>query len=98
VPDVKLHKTWDTASHYHLIHSLALLYAASARPDTPVPAALFAGGITLFSGSLYALVLSGERRLGAITPIGGVLMAAGWLALAPGLFGGGAGANRPHPE
>ena len=45
------------------------------------PAALFAAGTLLFSGSLYALVLSGYKALGAVTPVGGLLLTAGWLAL-----------------
>lgn len=40
-------------------------------------------GILLFSGSLYALVLTGHKKLGAITPVGGLALTAGWLALVP---------------
>jgi uncharacterized membrane protein YgdD (TMEM256/DUF423 family) len=43
---------------------------------------LFAGGIVVFSGSLYALALTGVTTLGAITPIGGLLFLAGWVVLA----------------
>ena len=71
--------TWATASHYHLAHSGAILIAAGAKQ--PLPAALFAAGTLLFSGSLYALVLSGYKALGAVTPVGGLLLTAGWLAL-----------------
>ena len=42
---------------------------------------LFALGVLLFSGSLYALALSGVRGLGAITPVGGVLLLGGWICL-----------------
>ena len=83
--------TWATAAQYHLVHSGAILIAAGAarqhqqlRPAGGGPAtaaAFFAAGTLLFSGSLYALVLTGEKRLGAVTPIGGVLLTAGWLAL-----------------
>jgi uncharacterized membrane protein YgdD (TMEM256/DUF423 family) len=45
-------------------------------------AKLFLAGIALFSGSLYALVLTGNKKLGAITPIGGVAFMMGWLCLA----------------
>jgi uncharacterized membrane protein YgdD (TMEM256/DUF423 family) len=45
---------------------------------------LFTSGIVLFSGSLYALALTGERWMGAITPLGGVALIAGWTALAVG--------------
>jgi uncharacterized membrane protein YgdD (TMEM256/DUF423 family) len=72
-------KNWETAAHYHLVHSVALGLAAGARSN--VPGALFAAGVTLFSGSLYAMVLTGNRSLGAITPIGGLLLTGGWLAL-----------------
>jgi uncharacterized membrane protein YgdD (TMEM256/DUF423 family) len=44
--------------------------------------ALFVAGTVLFSGSLYALSLSGVRWLGAITPIGGAALLAGWLCMA----------------
>lgn len=76
---VELIKTWETAAQYHLVHSVALLAAGAA--GAPVAGALFASGTLLFSGSLYALVLTGQRKLGAVTPIGGLLLTAGWLAL-----------------
>ena len=47
-----------------------------------IPAVLISIGLLIFSGSLYILVLSGLRWLGAITPIGGLLLIAGWLMLA----------------
>ena len=55
------------------------------RPGAPgasLAAWLFVAGIVLFSGSLYALALSGLRGLGAVTPFGGVAFLAGWLAFA----------------
>jgi uncharacterized membrane protein YgdD (TMEM256/DUF423 family) len=78
--DQKALQNWSTAAQYHLIHSVVLLAASSHR--SKVPSYLLTGGIFLFSGSLYALVLTGEKRLGAITPIGGLSLVAGWLALA----------------
>jgi uncharacterized membrane protein YgdD (TMEM256/DUF423 family) len=45
---------------------------------------LFVGGTVLFSGSLYALAWTGDRRLGAVTPVGGVLLLAGWACVAAG--------------
>ena len=77
--DPKALATWATASSYHLLHSAVLLAAAQQRKQTSC--ALLAGGIAVFSGSLYLLVLTGEKRLGAITPIGGLLLTGGWLAL-----------------
>ncbi len=78
---------FETGVRYHLIHALALLsvaWAATRWPGTAMWAAgwLFLGGTVLFSGSLYALTLTGVRALGAITPFGGVAFIAGWLALA----------------
>lgn len=70
---------WKTAASYHLVHSAALL-VASSHPS-PWPATLFSGGLVLFSGSLYALVLTDAKWLGAVTPLGGLLLTGGWLAL-----------------
>jgi uncharacterized membrane protein YgdD (TMEM256/DUF423 family) len=81
---------FETAARYHLIHALAIVavaWASERFPGACVTAAgwLFLGGILLFSGSLYAMVLTGARGLGAITPLGGLALIAGWilLALAP---------------
>lgn len=78
--------TWRTAVEYHFWHALALVLVgvlALQRPATAlaVSGAAFAAGVLIFSGSLYALALSGERALGAVTPIGGVLLLCGWAAL-----------------
>lgn len=83
----ELVEVWETAARYHLIHALAILAAGWACERWPGGAAaasgwLFLAGIVLFSGSLYALTLTGIRALGAITPIGGLCFIAGWLALA----------------
>lgn len=72
----------QTATQYQLIHAVAML-AILGLPwaaDRLVQAALicFALGVLLFSGSLYALALSGIKALGAITPIGGLLFLVGW--------------------
>ena len=76
---------WSTASEYHLLHSVVLLalalHAAQSGASVRWPASLFAAGILLFSGSLYALVLGGPRALGPVTPLGGLLLIAGWLSL-----------------
>lgn len=77
---------WATGAQYHLIHALAIgLAAMRVSPVHPGSAAapwLFAGGIALFSGSLYTMTLTGRRALGAITPLGGLLFLAGWAAIA----------------
>ena len=77
---------WETAVRYHVYHALALLavaFAADRWPSRAVSNAgwCFLGGIVVFSGSLYLLALTGERRLGAVTPVGGLLFLAGWALL-----------------
>src|SRR5262245_40316466 len=75
---------WQTGAQYHLIHALAVGLAGGVpgrAPGVTIAGWLFAGGIALFSGSLYAMTLTGERALGAVTPIGGVLFLAGWIAI-----------------
>ena len=77
--------SWSTATQYHLLHSVALLALAlfGAQSGRPIglPAGLWTAGITLFSGSIYLLILTSQRWLGPITPVGGLLLIAGWLAL-----------------
>jgi uncharacterized membrane protein YgdD (TMEM256/DUF423 family) len=77
---------WQTASHYHLAHAVAIAVAALLLGRTQHAAAnvaggAFAGGVLVFSGTLYAMALGGPRWLGAITPIGGTLLLVGWGAL-----------------
>lgn len=71
---------FETAVRYQAYHALALFAVASARADGA--GWCFIAGIAIFSGSLYALALTGERRLGAVTPIGGILFLVGWALLA----------------
>jgi uncharacterized membrane protein YgdD (TMEM256/DUF423 family) len=68
---------WHTASLYHMLHAVVLLWANNRS----LAFRLFAAGIVVFSGSLYVLALSGVKWWGAITPVGGLLLIAGWLAL-----------------
>ncbi len=85
---------YQTGIQYHFYHSLGLLivaFAASHSGDSSL--VRWAGwcmlaGILLFSGSLYALSLSGIRTLGAITPFGGVAFILGWVLLAAAAWGG----------
>lgn len=79
--------TFETAVRYQLIHALGLLAAAWASGRWPwggVTAAgwLMVAGILVFSGSLYLLVLTGPRWLGAVTPVGGLCFMAAWALLA----------------
>ncbi len=69
---------WNTAVLYHLVHAPALLWAATAEPFLQGAILCWTAGIVLFSGSLYALALTKISVLGAITPIGGLLLMAGW--------------------
>lgn len=76
--------TFELAVRYQFYHALALLAVGLIKQFNPskklgIAALLFIFGILFFSGSLYVLSLSGERILGAITPIGGVLFMAGWV-------------------
>ena len=76
---------WKTAAQYHLIHALALLLAGLASlhgPRVDLAGWCFLVGTLIFSGTLYAMTLGAPRILGAVTPIGGVLLLAGWIALA----------------
>jgi uncharacterized membrane protein YgdD (TMEM256/DUF423 family) len=78
---------FDTGARYQMYHALALIapaWAAARWPGAAVTWAgwLFVAGTVIFSGSLYALVLTGVKGLGAVTPVGGLLFLAGWLALA----------------
>jgi uncharacterized membrane protein YgdD (TMEM256/DUF423 family) len=78
---------FETGARYQMYHALALVAAAWAAGRFPGAAATWAGwlfvaGTVVFSGSLYALALTGVRALGAVTPIGGVAFLAGWAALA----------------
>jgi uncharacterized membrane protein YgdD (TMEM256/DUF423 family) len=78
---------WHTGAQYHLLHAVALVLTGLALPHgrpraIATAGAAFASGIVLFSGSLYALALSGARWLGAVTPVGGLLLIVGWAALA----------------
>ena len=78
---------FETAARYQMYHALALIAAAwvaSRWPGSFAHAAgwLFVGGTVVFSGSLYVLALTGTRWLGAVTPIGGLALLAGWLSLA----------------
>jgi uncharacterized membrane protein YgdD (TMEM256/DUF423 family) len=81
-------KVFETAVQYHFYHTFALLVVgviALNQPQTVLLKSsgwLFAIGILVFSGSLYLLSLTGVRWLGAITPLGGLALIAGWACLA----------------
>jgi uncharacterized membrane protein YgdD (TMEM256/DUF423 family) len=74
--------TWDTGALYHLVHAVVLIVLAQRAPLPRVAFALIAAGIVIFSGSLYVLAITNIKWLGAIAPLGGTCLLAGWLALA----------------
>jgi len=78
---------FETGARYHMYHALAMGLAALAMQGKAArtatwSAALFLAGIVLFSGSLYALAITGERVFAFVTPVGGVSFLAGWVLLA----------------
>lgn len=75
-------RIFDTGARQHLIHAVGLLVLGQLPAPPRACGWLVLAGIVLFSGSLYALTLSGQRWLGAITPLGGLSFIAGWTALA----------------
>jgi len=78
-------EVWKTASQYHLIHALALLVLGLVGGTEKLAIwswRCLALGTVIFSGSLYVLALTNIKQLGAITPIGGLLMIVGWLLVA----------------
>ena len=79
-------ETFETATRYQMYHALALFAVAWAigchRRWGTAAGSLLATGTVLFSGSLYGLALSGQRWLGAVTPLGGIALILGWLCLA----------------
>ncbi len=83
----RLLEVFQTGAQYQMYHALALVgvaWVASRWPGALSSASgwLFVAGTVLFSGSLYAMALTGVRALGPITPLGGVCFIAGWVTLA----------------
>jgi uncharacterized membrane protein YgdD (TMEM256/DUF423 family) len=82
---------WETAVRYHFFQALGLIgvgltLRAIDASALRAAAALIAGGIVLFSGSLYALALGAPRPLGLLTPLGGLAWIGGWLLYAWGVW------------
>jgi uncharacterized membrane protein YgdD (TMEM256/DUF423 family) len=80
---------WQTAVHYQMVHALGLIAIGILLPRGNASwlqraAMLMLAGMVIFSGSLYLLALSGQRWLGAITPLGGLAFLAAWAMLAWG--------------
>ena len=77
---------FETGVRYAMLHATALLAVGILGRSTPstaldVSGAAFAFGVALFTGSLWILALTGQRWLGAVTPLGGVSFLVGWIAL-----------------
>jgi uncharacterized membrane protein YgdD (TMEM256/DUF423 family) len=81
-------EVYNTGVQYHMFHAIGILLIALLIERLPSQklaiwaARLHIIGIVLFSGSLYALALSGVKALGAITPLGGIAFIAGWICMA----------------
>lgn len=73
--DERGRRLWQTAVSYQMWHALAILAVAG-----PTARGCFLAGTVIFSGTLYALALGAPGRLGALTPVGGLLLLAGWLS------------------
>ena len=72
---------WDKAVFYHFIHAVMMFVLARSERVPRGPFVSFLAGIVLFSGSLYLLALTSEKKFGAITPFGGVSFLVGWAWL-----------------
>jgi uncharacterized membrane protein YgdD (TMEM256/DUF423 family) len=72
---------WETAVFYHFIHTVMLFVLAQRQPLKAGPWWCFFWGIVIFSGSLYLLAVTNLHWLGAVTPVGGVSLIAGWVWL-----------------
>lgn len=84
--DPKRLESWRTAARFQMAHAVALIAASSVKGwsrGTSIGCALMAAGTLMFSGSIYALVLDRDRFrvLGPVTPLGGLVVTAGWIAL-----------------
>lgn len=73
---------WKTGAQYQLVHCVAMLAVALAGDRAARCLRWWLAGVIIFGGSLYLLVLTGQRWFGAITPIGGVCLIIGWVTLA----------------
>ncbi|KAF2078644.1 hypothetical protein CYY_000015 [Polysphondylium violaceum] len=80
VSDQKRIDMFKTASHYQLLHSIVLLMVPFSNAPNQI-GSLFTAGVSLFSFSIYFIVLGDLKKLSKLTPIGGLLMIAGWAYL-----------------
>ena len=89
--DARALAVFETGARYQMYHAVAIVLAgilatsglaSGAARGAQTAGWIFQAGIVLFSGSLYALAVTGSKGLGAITPLGGLAFLAGWLWLA----------------
>lgn len=73
---------WQTGVQYQMWQAIGLVALGALPRGMGLPAAMIGGGALVFSGSLYAMALTDVRWLGAVTPLGGLLMILGWLLAA----------------
>lgn len=99
IADLKAEDWLKTGAHYQLVHSVAALMALSLTRSglerMQTVASLFLGGGLIFAGTLYAMALGAPRILGAVTPIGGLGLMAGWSLLAWQAYRAGLGKAKP---
>jgi uncharacterized membrane protein YgdD (TMEM256/DUF423 family) len=82
---------YRTGALYHLVHAVVALVVALGAERLRRPRlilGLLTGGVVIFSGSLYALAITGLVNLGAVTPLGGLLLLGAWATLMAEVFGG----------
>lgn len=89
--DASMLEIWSTASQYHFYHALGLLLIGLLARQFGNAGLVSAGwimftGMLVFSGSLYILVLTGQKWLGAVTPLGGLTLIVAWIWLAWSLW------------
>lgn len=72
---------WETAAHYQLVHAVLIVAMGIFSRAPKAAPILIALGVAIFSGTLYAMALGAPRWFGAITPLGGLLLMAGWGGL-----------------
>ncbi|QCR33932.1 DUF423 domain-containing protein [Lysinibacillus sp. SGAir0095] len=88
-PEPRFEQIWNTAVQYQMYHALGLILLGILSNDVLLGTSsllswagyLMFAGVVFFSGSLYVLSVTGVKKLGAITPIGGLLFLAGWVLL-----------------
>lgn len=90
---------WQTATLYGLTHAGVALAAGLSGRGGKIAAGgwLIVGGAVIFAGTLYAMALGAPRWLGAITPVGGIGMLAGWAMIALGGFASARGGQDDAP-